>query len=305
MILLRIAIGWHFHTEGTEKIKSYRTGDKPFSAEAYLKNSTGPLAPYFRGMLPDPNGLAKLDTARLKSAWADDVRRMSEHFRFDEDQKAKAEEELKSAEEFADAWFSEREHRQDREKYYHNLADVQTVERDLTAMSFERERASNRRKELAKDLTDLTKEIDARGAAMRDKVIKLATPEQTSMAGAYTPALTRLDVMNMVVTYGVWMIGLCLMLGFLTRFSALCAAAFLINIYLCIPPWPGYPESPKWEGHYYIVDKNLVEMLACMALVFLPTGYWLGLDALFFGKRRRRRLAAREARVQEREAVAA
>ena len=34
------------------------------------------------------------------------------------------------------------------------------------------------------------------------------------------------------------------------------------------------------EGHYFIVNKNLIEMLACLAIASLPTGQWVGLDAL-------------------------
>ncbi len=72
-----------------------------------------------------------------------------------------------------------------------------------------------------------------------------------------------------------------------------------MQIYLSMPPWPGLPASPRAEGHYFIVDKNFVEMCACFALMFLPTGQWVGFDALLFGKRRHRRaleLAAREER---------
>ena len=54
-----------------------------------------------------------------------------------------------------------------------------------------------------------------------------------------------------------------------------------------MPPWPGLPASPMAEGHYLIVNKNLIEMLACLALVCIPTGLWIGLDALLFGWMRR------------------
>ena len=37
------------------------------------------------------------------------------------------------------------------------------------------------------------------------------------------------------------------------------------------------------EGHYLYVNKNLIEMLACLALASTPNGLWLGLDALLFG----------------------
>ena len=63
-------------------------------------------------------------------------------------------------------------------------------------------------------------------------------------------------------------------------------------IYLSMPPWPGLPPNPKAEGHYLIVSKNLIELIACLVIATTPSGHWIGLDALFFGGRRRRRLAA-------------
>jgi len=65
-------------------------------------------------------------------------------------------------------------------------------------------------------------------------------------------------------------------------------------IYLSMPPWPGLPPNPKTEGHYLIVSKNLIELIACMVIATTPSGHWIGLDALFFGAKRRRRLAARQ-----------
>jgi uncharacterized membrane protein YphA (DoxX/SURF4 family) len=299
--LLRIAIGWHFTTEGMEKLRSFTSGDKPFSAEVYLRNATGPLARYFRGMVPDANGLARLDPARLKAAWREDVKQIEDHYGFDTDQRAKAEKELTRSEQFADAWFSDRDMREKRRKYTHDLAEVQKVEWNPKALSYERERAAAKRRELDADRKDLLKDLDARGVVLRGAVTKLATAGQVGTAGPYTPPWTELDFMNRFVTFGVLASGVCLMVGFLTRLSALGAAAFLLNIYLCIPPWPGLPESPKWEGHYFIVDKNLVEMLACLSLACLPTGQWIGLDALFFGRRARARAARAEAEQREHE----
>ncbi|KAJ3057944.1 hypothetical protein HK102_010772, partial [Quaeritorhiza haematococci] len=48
------------------------------------------------------------------------------------------------------------------------------------------------------------------------------------------------------------------------------------------------------EGHYWIVSKNLIELIACLLIAATPSAHWVGLDALFFGGRRRRRLARRE-----------
>jgi hypothetical protein len=79
------------------------------------------------------------------------------------------------------------------------------------------------------------------------------------------------------------------MLGLFGPLAALAGAVFLGQIYFSIPPWPGLPANPQAEGHYFIVNKNLIEMLACLALVFIPTSFWVGLDAVLFGWMFRRR----------------
>lgn len=296
-MLLRVAIGWHFQHEGLWKVGTWTKGDKPFSAEGYLKNATGPFAPYFRGMLPDVNGLAKLDPPRLKAAWADDVGRIGTHFGFNDAQLAQAKAALTDAQGFADTWSLDREFRDKRVKYYHDLGAVQKIERDSNSLTSQRDWAWAQRKTLDADRKEVVKEIDARGAALKEAVSKLATPEQLASAGPFTPPWTTLDWNNRLTAYSLVAIGLCLMFGLFTRFAALGGAAFLTLIYLSMPPWPWLPPNPLENGHYAFIDRNAVEMLACLALAALPTGHWVGLDALLFGWRRRRS----EARAAERE----
>ncbi len=270
-------------------------GEKGFSAEGYLKNATGPLAPYFRGLIPDVNGLNRLYPDRLKTVWSGEVRRIEAHFGFDNDQRAKAEAELAHSKDIADAWFSDRDKAEKRAKYLHDLGEVIKIERSRNALSYERERAAASRKELETDRADLVKELDAQGSALREAASKLATDKQVAAAGPYAPPRTSLEIMNQFISVSVLLIGLCLMIGLFTRLAALGGAAFLLQVYLSMPPWPGLPTSPRAEGHYLIVDKNFVEMMACLAFVSLPTGHWVGLDALIFGKRRHARaLAAAE-----------
>jgi uncharacterized membrane protein YphA (DoxX/SURF4 family) len=299
LVLLRIAIGWHFLTEGLDKVESTRHGKEPFSAEIYLRNSSGPLAPYFRGMLSDANGLALLDPTRLKSGWSDTALRIEKHYGFTEDQKTKARTLLDESFAWADVWFNNYENREAREKYLSDLAKVQQTEQNPDAMSFERERAWEARRTLEGDRRKLTAPLVGKGQELADAVVALATPEQQASAGAYSRPLSFLDVANWLTMYGLCAIGICLILGFLTPLAAISAAAFLAMIYLSMPPWPGLPPNPKAEGHYWIVNKDLVELIACLLIAVTASGHWFGLDALFFGARRRRRWARYERRLAE------
>ena len=299
LVLLRIAIGWHFLTEGLDKVESTRYGKQPFSAEIYLRNAAGPLAPQFRSMLPDADGLDLLDPAKLKQSWEENFGRVENHFKFTDEQKSRAKALLEQGSTWADVWFYAPDNKEAREKYLHELAEVEKTERNPDALSYERERAWESRRTLEADRKKLTAPLLAKGQELADAAITLATPEQQASAGAYTAPLTFLDVANWLTMYGLCAMGICLMLGFLTPFAAICAAAFLAMIYLSIPPWPGLPPNPKTEGHYWIVSKNLVELIACLLVAVTASGYWFGLDRLFFCARRRRRWLKHERKLAE------
>jgi len=282
-VLLRVAIGWHFLYEGLDKIEASK-GSRPFSAEVYLRNSAGPLAPYFRGLIPDMNGLAKLDPARLKAGWKDDIRRIIDHYGFNSDQRAKADAEFRDSEEYADFWFQDGENSEKIRKYLTQLREVQKSERDPETLSFQRERAWERRKDLDVDRKEIVQGIDARSGVLHEAVLKLATAEQIADSGPLLKPWTSLDWINASTMYGLVAMGVCLILGLLTPVAALAGAVFLGQIYLSMPPWPGLPPNPLAEGHYWIVNKNLIEMLACLVLASTPNGLWIGLDALLFGR---------------------
>src|SRR5262245_19428408 len=66
LVLLRVAIGWHFLFEGLSKLESWyhgpREGRPVWSAAGFLSESQGPLAPWFRNFAghPDEDALARL-----------------------------------------------------------------------------------------------------------------------------------------------------------------------------------------------------------------------------------------------------
>jgi uncharacterized membrane protein YphA (DoxX/SURF4 family) len=224
-----------------------------------------------------------LDPERLRAKWSSDVERLASHYGFDKDQRDKAATLLQQADDFAAIWFSDKEAREKRYQYYHDLGQVQKVEGSPDALSFERERAAAKRKDLDVERKRLIADLQARAASLHAGVIELAKPEQREASGPYVGPWTKLDQINAMTMYGLIAMGLCLMLGLLGPIAALAGAVFLGQIYLSMPPWPGLPVSPVAEGHYSIVNKNLIEMLACLALVFIPTSFWIGLDSMLFG----------------------
>jgi len=87
-----------------------------------------------------------------------------------------------------------------------------------------------------------------------------------------------IDWSNML---GLTAVGACLMLGLFTRLAALGGIGLLMLYYFAMPPFPGLPENPMAEGHYLIVNKNLIEAVALLAIATSGVGRWAGLDAYF------------------------
>jgi uncharacterized membrane protein YphA (DoxX/SURF4 family) len=309
LILLRTAIGWHFFYEAREKVKA--PDEKPFTAEPYLRAAVGPLAPRFRGIIPDVDNRALLARdsggrpAGLRATWRRDLDRIERHYRLKPGQRQAAEQALKNAEKTADLWFLELGNAQAVKQYEDELARVERIERDPESLEYQRKLAFQDRTEVEKKRRELVATFDAWTSALHDVWMTIPTLDQRRGHGPLPRRWTELDWVNLTTRYGMYLVGLGLILGLFTRLSALGAAGFLALFYLSQPPWPGLPEGPKLEGHYLYVNKNLIELLACLVLANMRTGLWLGLDALLFGRFARRRDARYFARWRDAEAEAA
>lgn len=117
---------------------------------------------------------------------------------------------------------------------------------------------------------------------------KMLTPSQLN-AGPVPPRMTPMRSISLQTMYGLAIIGILLIAGLFTRLAALGGAGLLMMFYLAVPPWPGCPPETGIE-HNYIVNKVLIEAIACLAFVFLPTGRWFGIDAIGAALFRRRRV---------------
>lgn len=134
LLLLRLAIGWHFAAEGYHKLDGYWKGPtetvvgktKPFSSAGYFREGTGPLAQYIRKEIGDPDdeALAVLTPQPAESPnapphtrtpkllaqeWGDFVHRFCDHYQLDEQQRQKAEEALTKVENDAVRWLTSKE----------------------------------------------------------------------------------------------------------------------------------------------------------------------------------------------------
>jgi len=96
---------------------------------------------------------------------------------------------------------------------------------------------------------------------------------------AQTPDV--LKIVDLVNMWGLVFIGLALFLGVLTRIAALAGASLILLYYIANPPLVGFLSETTSEGHYLIVNKNLIEMLVLLGLVFVPRNLLYGVDRWF------------------------
>jgi uncharacterized membrane protein YphA (DoxX/SURF4 family) len=107
---------------------------------------------------------------------------------------------------------------------------------------------------------------------------------QGFLAGFFHSLGSNSVILNMVDVLNVWgliLIGLGLMLGVLTRIAAVSGVVLIGFYYLSNPPFIGLNPGSSAEGHYLIVNKNLVELAALLIFAILPSKLQFGLDNLF------------------------
>jgi uncharacterized membrane protein YphA (DoxX/SURF4 family) len=142
-------------------------------------------------------------------------------------------------------------------------------------------RASEWRMDLITAESDLAKDANAFIAELRkDLNGGTAIEEPTEVSAGQ-----RLDKITM---WFLVIVGSFLMAGLFTRLSCFLGAGFLVMTYLAHPPFPWYPLPPATEGNPVFINKNVIECLALLSLMCMPTGRWMGIDALvhrcLFGK---------------------
>ncbi|MGH9677519.1 MAG: DoxX family protein, partial [Candidatus Acidiferrum sp.] len=162
------------------------------------------------------------------------------------------------------------------------LRDVYAKELPAFGRDVEKKRLIDAKRDLARLRAELQADLDEQTKSMRELLDTILNDSQRKMVVPATPSgRSPQKWLDETTAYFLLGVGVCLFLGLFTRTSCVLAAAFLWLTYLTAPAFPWLPIPPNQEGNYFFISKNVVEMLALLALATTPSGRWLGVDSLF------------------------
>lgn len=273
LVLLRLTIGWHFFSEGIEKKQE---GD--WTATPFFANSSGPLSGRFRAMVWDYDGNIRLDRDRTLTEFARFRDRVAKHYRFDDTQKARAQDGLILAMEQHEWILNENsgeieefQFGRDRMKFLDEDRQERSIRVGVESLGDQRE--TIRREWFGKGATAL-KQLDLLWKTYEQSQNALATEEQVDRHGYIkigkpTDRLIDTSVVDHIIPYFDIVVGLLLLVGLFTPIAALAAAGFLGSVFLSqYPPATG-PASSLYQ---------MIECLACCVLASTGAGRFAGLD---------------------------
>ncbi len=307
LVILRVVIGFHFFKEGADKI---RQGD--FSAEPFLSAAAGPLAPYHRSLLSDPDGKIRLgvvesgneadgiyvalDPELTLALWGDFLDRAKRYYQWSAGDWDRAQSLYRAYRNHLTQWLND--HRDEIVAHFQTSGRSQGFDRDGDQRIRVAEQVESlggqvaqirdeRRGNLARWIREIEGlwdayelEINAWGATT---LAAASAPPRNSLSlhRPFRQPYSRLNVTNAVVPWFDLTVGALLIVGLLTPWAALAGAVFLVAVISTQPPW--IPGSASTQ--YQIVECVALLVIACSA-----SGRIAGLDFFWSAWRHNRKL---------------
>lgn len=276
LVLLRLNIGWHFFSEG---VKHYT--DPHWTSEPTLRAAKGPLAPMFRGYVPDfhrfdelVHGATQSDSHaagswidQIQNDWDVDRRQFAQYYALDDRQQAQATKVLGQYQDKLRDWAAG--NRDALATHVHEWQRKETTrERPTSDVPFQKKRIAEKQSALAAEAHGWLSELKGLEASYHNALGAVLDAEQRNLA-AMPHRASSIDLVDDVMTYVILGIGLLLLVGLLTRLACLAGAVFLVSVVLM---------QPFWISDALPTYNQFVEMFALLALATTPVGRWGGLD---------------------------
>lgn len=293
LVALRLSIGWYFFESGRTK-----NLDRDFSSAGFLSQAKGPLAPLYKSALPSYHRFQELlatprvdapnpyppQSAEWESfqsepyaAWQEQIlfdfgrvrQQANQHYQFDEDEITRADRVFSYYESSLDGYFKTVQ--SDIAAYRHELSRLQAWENNASAgdVPYEADRIAAKKRELATTASEFQSAVDAMETSMREEFSNIAMDPISAKKGPLAEPGNALVFFDQFLMVTHFLIGGCLVIGFLSRFAALSAGLFLVTVIASQPPW---------IVGYSTIGYQIVMMIGCLLLVATPSGRWCGVD---------------------------
>ena len=269
LVILRVTIGYHFLSEGTDK---YRSGN--WTAKPFFANAKGPFAGEFRKLVWDADGKIRLDKKQTQLVWASYRDQIAKHYGFSNKQIAQAQENYICAVGQYD--YVIESNTNEIEEFQLGLGRIKQLDLDpvrsgVDSLAGQRETV---RRELSQKIGPAFKQIDAIWQSYENSQNQIASSEQLTRHPSYElvkPRYQMMDtsVIDKLVPYFDMTVGWLLILGLFTPCAALACACFLGSVFLSQYPPSAGPGSSSYQ---------LIEGLACLVLAATGAGRFAGLD---------------------------
>jgi uncharacterized membrane protein YphA (DoxX/SURF4 family) len=277
LVLLRLAIGWHFFTAGLEKIDRDSDGGLrvTFTAAPFLGIAQGPFADTFKSMTPSGHDWQKLLavprqkktlTAEEQKAAAENPPYKAWQERIDADWQAIADKVVEvpnlSQEQIAQARASFAAKQVELDEYLQGeAAAIADYQHELWRLDQWRAKPG---------VASLEADMASQFHGMLDPGQQLHLTTASAMTAATTgPEEAQLQRVNLGATVLTLAVGICLLLGLFTRTASIVGALFLVSVIATQPPWLPTAEP---------TINQTVELAGLLVLAGTGAGRWLGLD---------------------------
>ena len=265
---MRVVIGFHFFTEGADKLKS-----PGWTSAGLLGNAKGQFADSFQNMVWDADGLARLDAKETEALWSHFRERVVRIYAFDESQTKKAEEIFRRRINQLETHFDD--YKRDIQEYRLGIArrDAYRADDGRTQVASLSGQLNRIEGELSAKRSELIKPIDLIWDGYEGELNALAVEGQRHRGpiSIDRPGRRTLDsrTIDKIIPYFDLTLGLLLMIGLFTRTAAVAAGLFLCSV--VVSQWPGTPGAvPVWP--------QLIEALALFVIAATASGRAAGVD---------------------------
>ena len=306
LILLRLALGWHFFSEGTKKVTYDRTtGEIELNVPTAVVfgQAKGPLASFYRDQVPGFHNWEELlaspqsweestaaDAAPPYESWQDQIEsdwkaaltRFVQLPQLSKEQQAEAAEIFEQRQKMLtdtlaadEAAIAELRHEAWRLEQWQSEPGANDI-------PFRDERIAEKRAEVRSSARAVMAPIEGIQRGYFSDLYNLIPAEDRDSVDVDSVLADakqkRFDQLNLAVTCLITAVGALLLAGLFTRLAAAGGIAFLLTVMATQPPWVAGASNPSF-------GYQLVELAALLVMIATAAGRFGGLD--FFLSRRK------------------